>query len=247
MKKYFSLIALLLCIPFLTGALLVIQGLGDGSVSTSSIQDGAVTPDKLYSPETYSLYYDDFFSFDSANNHSGSSNWLVTVGTMDAIAGLNGLVKFEDAGVNMDISLNPTFTSLPFDSEKNPNFKIRLSQRAAIAGTRRIGFGSASLASDPANGIFLKFSNGGNLILVSRSGAVESTVDSAVAMADGVYHTARVIVSGVSSIAFYVDGSLKGTITTNIPTVAMGFGAGLAGSSAGAGINVDYIHIFQLR
>jgi hypothetical protein len=89
--------------------------------------------------------------------------------------------------------------------------------------TVRMGW-SDSLAGDPTDGVFLRYTNGvnsGKWQLVARSNSVESTQDTGIT-ADTSWHTYEIEVNAAGNSAqAIIDGSNAGSpVTTNIPTGA---------------------------
>lgn len=63
--------------------------------------------------------------------------------------------------------------------------------------------------------------------------------------ANGTIHTGRIVVTGTSSAAVYVDGVSKGTIATNIPTVNLT--AFFSNSTWTGAIETDFMFVEQDR
>jgi hypothetical protein len=87
--------------------------------------------------------------------------------------------------------------------------------------TARHGFGSETVSTSPADGVFFRYThsvNSGKWEAVCRASSVETATDTGVT-ADLNWHRFEIITNaGWTSIDFKIDGSLVATVTTNIPT-----------------------------
>lgn len=97
--------------------------------------------------------------------------------------------------------------------------------------TSIIGFVDSSAAGDPTNGAYFRYTdatNGGRWQCLTAKGGVRTTTDSGIT-ADTNYHAFTIEINEAgTSAAFYIDGVLVQTITTNLPdgTLAQAFGYG---------------------
>src|SRR3989337_1468363 len=104
----------------------------------------------------------------------------------------------------------------------NPSFYTRWAPVGPGAATRFIGLGPANSAifTTPVDGIYFRHTNAGSIIAVCRKASAETTLDTLVVAADGVFHTGRLVVTDAgASVQVFVDGASKGVINTNVPTV----------------------------
>lgn len=223
-------------------------------VQAESSDTVAMTPSNMkyrlgsVDPSTKFEFYEDFEHEVTAGSVFGKSAWTITSGALSIIAGTGGVARFSDSGANMDIPLRSSTTSLPWITSKNPILKCRMANYGATGGIRRIALTSASPDGTAIHGVQLTWTPGANLFLRVRAGGAESTLDSGVVMeTGGTFHTAKVVVTGTTSVELFVDGVSKGTVTTNIATAAMGLWIMLTGSAAANGIDCDYIQIVQDR
>jgi len=96
------------------------------------------------------------------------------------------------------------------------------------------------------NGLWIEHTNGGNYILQSRNNNSDSTIDSQVAAANGVFHNLEIRCDNDGlTIEFIVDGVSKGVITTNIYTGGMEFRMSNSVVTTGNGMDIDKIWIAQ--
>jgi SO2946-like, C-terminal domain len=111
-------------------------------------------------------------------------------------------------------------------------FRILTLSSAGMAYTLRIGF-IDSITAESTDGVFLRYThaaNSGKFQAVSRSNNVEagSASDTGITAEVNNYHRFTVNVFPAGNLAdFYIDGTLIGSQSTNIPTAATrGVGAG---------------------
>lgn len=131
---------------------------------------------------------------------------------------------------------------------RNPTIHMAFAQGGSGAGTRRIGLGSGwTSGADPADGIYIRFADAGNMIAVTRSGGADiATLDTLVAAAANVFHSVRLVKSGTSVIVD-VDGVTKGSISSVGLTASLGFGCNVSVTTAGLGVIVDLLAGEQSR
>lgn len=110
--------------------------------------------------------------------------------------------------------------------------RVRVENLSTSAQTFTVYFGLMDLtlaastvtAGAPANGIYFTYthgSNSGNWQAFSRSSSTSSTVNSSVAVVANTWYKLRAVVNdNGTNVDFYVDGTLIGSATTNIPTSA---------------------------
>jgi hypothetical protein len=142
----------------------------------------------------------------------------------------------------------------PWRATKNPVFKTRWAQYGNGEGTRRIGLtGEETFGAegDPTDGLYFRHTNGGTIEGVCRSGGVETTVDDLSPSAvEGDYHEGVIVVSlDGTRVDFFVDATLIGTVSDNIPMSAhlrpaFGTGPTVTGRQ---GLDIDYISVRQDR
>jgi hypothetical protein len=122
---------------------------------------------------------------------------------------------------------------------------MSVAQIGTAAGTRQVGF-SASPLTTVVDGVYISFTNAGNLTLITRSASVSTTVSTGIAAANGIYNTVS-IVCGTTRIDVYVDGVYKGTSTTNIPSAIMAFACGHSVTTTTEGLSLGFIRYEEDR
>lgn len=205
--------------------------------------------------ETRQVVFDHFTGGTAYSNGwsvSASGSLGITVGT-DVYPGLMGvLILNTSTGANgrtclcknsgasyisfgtvaVDLVMRVVFDSVLFDG--------------TITGQYRLGFIDTVNATD-VDGCFFYSINGGNLFAICRSNNVQTATDLGFAPALDGWHSAKVSVNDDgTSCAFYWDGSLVATITTNIP-VNRGTGIGLlisktSTNASNARLAVDWVY-----
>jgi hypothetical protein len=231
----------------------------EGSGTTLTVTDDAtdnevdITIKAGFDPTVSSVFYEEFDSVYIAAPIIYAGNvWDIINTAAITISSVErgGVIYFVGAGSGNGPALRPagSNTSTPYVSSKNPTVIVREAQYGALANvTRYIGLGSADLTAAPADGIYFRHITGGNYIGVCRKASVETTLDTGVAAANGVFHTLKFVVNGTTSVEFFVDGVSKGTITTNIPTAVLYFNCGDDSIDAGNGMYLNYVYISQDR
>lgn len=125
--------------------------------------------------------------------------------------------------------------------------ETRWAQVGSSAQTRRIGLAASSLAAagEPANGLYFRHTNGGNIIAVARRATVETTLDTGVAASVGSYHTARMwTYNNGGEIHVAVDETYIGSLGHADligPNAMVGLLAGGSNTTAGQGLDIDFL------
>jgi len=134
-----------------------------------------------------------------------------------------------------------------YNTAKRFDLRFSQAQRGTSAGTRRFGLGAAQLTGD-GTGIYFRHTNAGNYTAVGRTGASETTLDTGIAAANGTFHTFRLVATGATTVAVYVDETLVGTVSSgNVPTADLGIAAFAGGTGANTGMTLDYVKLRQNR
>lgn len=97
----------------------------------------------------------------------------------------------------------------------NPKFKIRAKADSVVTNAE---FWFELVWIDASNYIYLRAVTGGNWILYAASGGTTTQVDTGIAL-DSSWHIFEVMAQSGQATA-YIDGILRATITTNVPTGA---------------------------
>lgn len=86
--------------------------------------------------------------------------------------------------------------------------------------TYRFGFGDNLAAGDFVDGVYFEYYDlsSPNWVLKTSANSVRTNVTSSVAVPAGNWETLRIDVLGTQTASFYIDGTLVGQITTNIPS-----------------------------
>ena len=133
----------------------------------------------------------------------------------------------------------------PFLASKNPTIEVIAAQFGTGAGTRYFGLMN-SAASPGTDGIYFRHTNGGNIIAVARASGSESTVDTGVA-ASSTARKCKMVVTGGASIDVQIDGVSKGTLSTNIPSAALGVYIDGGSTATTDGIKASFFKVQQSR
>lgn len=153
-----------------------------------------------------------------------------------------------DAMVNALLSITPNYGVLTFETRiKIPVLSVAAQRFACYIGLQN------GITSAPTDYIRFEHSdtiNSGRYLCVSCVGGVTTAVDSGVSVVADTWYILKIVTnSNASSIAFYIDGNLVSTITTNIPTTVEMNTVNQIIKSVGTtqrDMYVDYVKCFQI-
>ncbi len=224
-----------------------------GEPMIKCVQSGFLLP-MIYPSENKVHLFEDFIGiFLAYDAYAGAGYWVIgNAGcwfvdvnvTCGYLAGINGICQIRGDGTNTGILLLGNNYTL-FSVQKNLILKSRQAQLTVTTATRRHGFTGASFAAgEPANGLYWRHTAAGNYIAVARNTSTESTVDTAIAAANGAYHSLVLFAKSLgATVSVYIDGVLKGTLSSNIPTVSLGLMAVSGSATNGVGQTIDYLEL----
>jgi hypothetical protein len=174
---------------------------------------------------------DDFFSGGVTSGTIGELGWAITNGNIAKIVGQTshpGILQRQSTATNQiaQTYLAPAANAgLPLASLSSLAFRSVFIFRAESptgSVTIRMGFADNAASSPPSNGIYFETTTG-TWMGVTRSSGTSSTVTGSAI--DNLFHTFEIrsdgVNNGVNSVTFWADGTLVGTLTANIPTVAL--------------------------
>lgn len=123
----------------------------------------------------------------------------------------------------------------------------RISMRAKYDGTSNATVEFEAHYADASNYVLLRAAWGGNWFLRTMSGGVETAVDTGVAL-DTSWHVFRIDV-GSGQVDAYIDGVLKATSTTNIPTATgtVSIWVSATGTGGTKNLSIDGFHYLSER
>jgi hypothetical protein len=189
-------------------------------------------------------------SYYTLNNSARSQNTIIDTGYGKKLAlNLNTYTNaLGYATVNAVISVIPNYGVLTFETRiKIPVLSVAAQRFACYIGLQN------GITSAPTDYIRFEYSdnlNSGKFLCVSCVGGVTTTSDSLItAVADTWYIMQIVSNSDATSIAFYIDGNLVATITTNIPSAVYMHTVNQIIKSVGTtqrDLYVDYVKCFQI-
>jgi uncharacterized coiled-coil protein SlyX len=127
--------------------------------------------------------------------------------------------------------------------------KIVTLSDATNTWTARLGFASSPFqGGDPPAAAYFRYShgvNGGKWQAVTRSGGTETAVDTGGTASTGVFQEFKVILT-LTQATFYIDDVQVASISTNIPSAAMGFYVYSQRSSGTTSLDVFDVDWIQL-
>ena len=190
--------------------------------------------------------------------------WAVRDNQITTEATLSGGVAFSvDPSALQHAYLATNESGAAFNSishvSYNPTFFIRWAQSGSVGNTSALGWirnAQAFVSDNTLGSINFRWAHNGEIIAVCAkrdgSSTLETTFNTGVTAANGVYHAGRMVVSGGgTAVEFFLDGVSVGTSTTNIPSEAAPFmlvpGFGQYSSTGVASMIVDYMALSQQR
>lgn len=178
-------------------------------------------------PSTDLNLVDDFLGGVNTTGNLGQLGWTFTNGTYTAVTGVTnhpGIFNLSQNNVVARLRLggNSSDTGVSFSTADNydMNFVVRPNGGSVANTIKRIGMMDNASGSPPSNGIYFEYSTtAGDTTwqCVTRSGGTQTRTNSTITVASGTWANLRVKKNG-SNVDFYVNGTLRCTNTTNIPT-----------------------------
>ena len=205
-------------------------------------------------PEVSLVFCDDFTQLDDTAAPAtgaarfGDHRWWAR-GASNSVVGTGGQFAVDGDATTQGIIYQARGSTLNilYNTAKRFDLRFRVAQLGTVAGTRRFGLGAAVLTGD-GTGIYIRHTAAGNYTAIGRTGASETTLDTGVAAANGTFHTFRLVATGNTTVEVYVDGVLKGTVSSaNVPTADLGLSLAAGGTAANTGLTVDYVNLKQNR
>lgn len=161
-------------------------------------------------PEVDFLTYTTFF--ESLDGFSVSASGVT--------AGFGGMIMQTSTTINTERGLSSEPSTVAPDWSKDSGFQTFLRLSATTAQLIYFGLGNLSIGDGTEEGYGFKILNGTLYAISTDSNGVSSsstTVDITGSLDLTAMHTYKAIKHG-DSISYYVDGIIKATITTNLPT-----------------------------
>jgi hypothetical protein len=185
--------------------------------------------------ELYSYFFTDFETVSFSNHTTGTFNNGGGLGSVSTISTF-GVGTAENAFGVYDVSTSTSTaggasiargSQLTFGFGYTFQVEFRMALSALSDGTDTYtayaGFNDVT-NGDGTDGAYFRYThgtNGGRWEAVTRSNSVETAADTGVAADAGTYHIFKIIANAAGTqIDFYIDGVLKNSITTNIPSDA---------------------------
>ena len=210
-----------------------IKGLSATEVRTLiNVADGAAA---AFTPTTTSELFEEFACGGTASGSIGLYGWIFEkdgagyVGLASGLANTIGVLYLAvgaTANKGAKISMTDYATggfALILGTQANLTYICchKNGQAANAAFTQRVGLTTCETNAEPVRGIYFRASGTGNWYAVTRSAATETATDTGVAQATTFKEFKIVINSAGNSVAFYIDGNLVATHTTNLPSAGL--------------------------
>lgn len=152
-------------------------------------------------------------------------------GTFAVVAGRGGQITMTSGAVAGNRArINLSVTQLPIDPTKDTYTITRGGTLQSVNVRHFVGMydalpTAAAPPVEPANGCYFRRNDAGaavNWFAVCRKAGVETAVDTTI-LGDLLNHDFKIVITnGIAQ--FYIDGTLRATISTNVPVVAMTYG-----------------------
>jgi|GEM_PF-3343587 len=178
-------------------------------------------------PATDLNLVDDFIGGTNATGDFGQLGWTFTNGTyafINGVANHPGIFTLSQANVvsRLRTGGNASDTGVSFSTADNydMDFVVRPSGGTVLSTIKRLGMMDNTSGSPPANGVYFEFSTTAldtTWQCVTRSAGTQTRTNSTIGVASGTWANLRIKKNG-ANVDFYVDGILRCTNTTNIPT-----------------------------
>ncbi len=204
--------------------------LADAAVTTQKIAAGAVTPDKITRSGGTEVFDD--FNFPTLIGWQAHNNYSIG-------AGDNGLVTLGPATAGAERHGISNLTNKPFKLSGSNTLTVEMRVKLSGVVANLYYFGLMDADDLTGNGIIFAADGAAPIKAKCMSGGSPTSVSTDLNWTVNTTYNFK-FVATASQVLFYVDDVLKATITTNIPTAAMGVCAFIRGSATTCA--VDYVH-----
>lgn len=206
-------------------------------------------------PATDLNLVDDFIGGTNATADFGQLGWTFTNGAYTFINGVTnhpGIFTLSQNAVvaRLRVGGSASDTGLSFSTADNydMNFIVRPSGGSISNTIKRLGMMNNTSGNPPSSGIYFEYSTTAadtTWQCVTRSGGTQTRTNSTISVASGTWANLRIKKNG-SDVDFYVDGTLRCTNTTNIPTTSVAPVIQQQDTTTTANNNID-IDLFSLN
>jgi hypothetical protein len=249
---------------------------GDGKVLTSDANGNATwaaIPGSSSSSSFGTSSIDNFedFLFDAyAGNGSNDNAMAFTVTTNSGTSDVDGTISAvgnDYAGIHT-LSTGSSASARPNVSSFNNVNRMKLGgQQVIYEGRVRVevlssstqthttywGLMDGTAAGAPANGVYFSYTHGtnsGKWVCTTRSASTSTAVNSSITVTANQWYKLKAVINAAGTqVQFYIDDTLAGTSTTNIPTAAQRFVFKMEKSvgTTAARSSLDYVAFRMVR
>jgi hypothetical protein len=226
---------------------------GDESFATSS-QDNF--EDFLFDAYAGSGSNDNQMSFLPTAN-SGSSDVDGTISAVgNTYAGIHTLSTGSSASAKPNIGSFNNVNRMKLGGQKviyEGRIRVEVLSTGTSTHTTYFGLMDGNAAGAPTNGVYFTYTHGtnsGKWVCTTRSSSTSTAVNSSVTVSANTWYKLKAVVNAAgTSVNFYINDTLVGTSTTNIPTAAMHFVFKMEKSlgTTAASSSLDYIGFRMVR
>lgn len=217
---------------------------------TSPGGGGAGSGGSIYDYRTTIKLQDDFIAGSTTSAAIGTLGWTFANGSITKLEGEAnhpGIIRRSTGAVSGTVATFFIYNSaqpfIPAGSSYDIVWLFRLNTNDANT-TVRIGTHSMTITDPPGSGEYLeKLDADTNWFFVTRNGGTQTRTNTGVAVGTD-WVTLRPVKTGNTSVAFYLNGVLVGTSTTNLPAVGVNPAVTIVNSTAAAKtIDFDYFEL----
>lgn len=194
-----------------------------------------INPFFYNNPETTVDLVDEFIGQSIETGEIGQLGWSTGVGTISnpaSVSGRPGIVKLSSGAIINTIArihLGDIVSLTVFDPADTFDFTFIIRPTTSTLQEMRIGALPDFSAAPPASGIFFEHDTAAGdfattWVCVTRNASTSTRTDSTITVTANTWYKFRIRRTSSTTIEFYIDGVLRGTHTTNVPTAAQNIG-----------------------
>lgn len=241
---------------------------GTGNLAWSAVSGGSSGNDAF---ATSSIDNFEDFLFDAYAGNGSNDNQMAFTATANSgdsdVDGDISAVGNDYAGIHILSTLTSASSRPTLSSFNNVNriklgglqtvyearIRIETLSLAAQAFTTYFGLMDGNAAGAPTNGVYFSYTHGtnsGKWVCTTRSGSTSTTVNSNITVTANQWYKLKAVINATGTqVQFYINDTLVGTSTTNIPTAAQRFVFKMeksAGTTARTS-SLDYVSFRMVR
>lgn len=212
------------------GTIWINTSTGNTFMLTNATAGAAVWSKLNYNPSTDVSLSDDFLGGTNATGDLGQLGWTQTNATVAAVNGVAshpGIFNISQAAVIARLRLggnsSDTGVSINPSNDYDMTWIVRPNGGSVANTIKRLGMMNNASSNPPTDGIYFEYSTtAGDTTwqCVTRSGGVQTRTNSTIGVASGTWANLRMRRNG-TNVEFFVNGTLRCTNSTNVPTAIL--------------------------